>query len=240
MQADVTLSVLLSTALSVAALHTLIGVDHSLPFIALARARDWSLRRTLAITAACGVGHVLSSVVLGALGIGLGVAVERLEWVEAGRGTLASWMLIAFGLVYAAYGAVRASRGRAHAHAHVHETGQVHAHHHDHRSVEHLHPHAAPSAGATAVWTLFIIFAFGPCEPLIPLLMAPAALQHWSWVVLVVLVFGVVTIGMMLAVVTLGYVGVARLRFGFAERHASTLAGLAIACSGVMIQAFGL
>lgn len=240
METDVTLGVLLVTALSVAALHTVIGVDHSLPFVVLSKARGWTLRRTLAITAACGVGHVLSSVLLGAFGIGLGVAIERLAWVEAGRGSIASWLLIGFGLLYAVHGALKGARRRSHAHAHAHADGVVHHHAHDHQRAEHRHPHGAPSATATTVWTLFIIFAFGPCEPLIPLLMAPAAAHHWTWVALVALVFGLVTVGTMMAVVAVGHLGLGRVRLAFAERHASTLAGLAIAASGLAIQAFGI
>ena len=47
------LSVLIG-AVSVAFFHTLLGPDHTLPFIVLARARGWSMARTLAITFVCG------------------------------------------------------------------------------------------------------------------------------------------------------------------------------------------
>ena len=43
-------SVLLGTTATVAVAHALLGIDHSLPFIALARARRWTLRRTVAST----------------------------------------------------------------------------------------------------------------------------------------------------------------------------------------------
>ena len=68
-------------------LHTLTGPDHFVPFIAMARVGDWSLRRTAVITLACGIGHVFGSIVLGALGIGLGLAMTRLEWFEGTRGS---------------------------------------------------------------------------------------------------------------------------------------------------------
>jgi threonine/homoserine/homoserine lactone efflux protein len=87
---------------------------------------------------------------------------------------------------------------------------------------------------------LFIVFAFGPCEPLIPLLMAPAALHHWLWVAIVAAVFGAVTIAVMLVLVGVGYLGLSQLRFRSLERHAELLAGLAIAGSGVLIQALGI
>ena len=71
---QITLDVLLMTAVSIGFLHTLIGVDHALPFVALGKARGWNLTQTLFTTFVCGVGHVLGSVFIGAIGIGLGVA----------------------------------------------------------------------------------------------------------------------------------------------------------------------
>lgn len=238
------LTVLLTAAVTIAAGHTVIGIDHSLPFIVLGRARNWSMTRLLTVTALCGVGHVLSSVLLGFVGIGLGVALEKLEWVEAVRGSFAAWLLIGFGTLYAARAWLRLQRNKPHTHHHSHGHGHGqahgHVHEHDHSAPEHMHPHESSSHSVVTVWALFIVFAFGPCEPLIPLLMAPAALHNWAWVALVSLVFGAVTIAVMLAVVTVGYLGLSRVRLAWAERHADLLAGVAIACSGLAIQAFGL
>ena len=60
---------LITTAATLAVLHTAVGVDHSLPFVMLGRARGWSLRRTLGMTALCGLGHVGTSVIIGAIGV---------------------------------------------------------------------------------------------------------------------------------------------------------------------------
>ena len=48
------LAVLGFTAASIGVVHTLLGPDHYLPFVALARTRRWSTARTAAVTAACG------------------------------------------------------------------------------------------------------------------------------------------------------------------------------------------
>ena len=82
-----TLSVLLGTAVTVAVGHTLIGVDHTLPFVVLGRARSWSLNKVLWVTALCGLGHVLSSVLLGIAALALGSALTSLDWIGrcAGR-----------------------------------------------------------------------------------------------------------------------------------------------------------
>jgi len=241
-----TLQVLIATAASIALMHTLIGVDHTLPFVALARARSWSLRKLWLVTSACGAGHVLSSIALGAIGLGIGSSLAQLEGAEGARGSLASWLLIAFGTAFMVRGAMRAWRGRPHAHAHTHADGTVHEHHHDHQQGEHRHVHVPAGADAdvdprsTAVWALFVIFVLGPCEPLIPLLMVPALAQDWTWVPLVVGTFGVVTIGTMLSVVTVAYLGVRRGRFVKLERYTEVLTGAVIVASGASVRLLGV
>jgi len=232
------LTVLLSTAVGIGFLHTLIGVDHSLPFVVLGRAQGWSVRKLLTITALCGLGHVMSSVVLGFVGIGLGVAEERLEWIETCRGEISAWLLIGFGLAYASWALYRSMRNRPHRHAHFHADEGSHAHEHRHQS-EHLHPHQLDRRALT-IWTLFIVFVFGPCEPLIPLLMVPALQHQWYGVVLVAVVFGITTVGTMVLVVLAGFLGLRPSFFSFFERHVHVVAGLMIAASGIVIKAFGI
>jgi sulfite exporter TauE/SafE len=217
----------------------LLGPDHYLPFVALARSRAWSLRRTVAVTTMCGVGHVIGSIALGFVGLGLGWAVSGLVDVEAVRGTFAGWLLLAFGLAYTAWGVRRALRSRPHAHVHAHADGTLHLHPHHHREAEHGHPHDRPERGLRAAlgpWTLFVIFVLGPCEPLIPLLMYPAAGGSWLDVASVAGVFAVATIGTMLTVVVAGALGLSRLRLGPGfERWSHALAGGALAACGLAV-----
>jgi len=235
---------LLATAAVLGTVHTVTGPDHYVPFIAMARVREWSTARTVAITLACGVGHVGSSMVLGALGIGVGIAVADLQLFEGMRGNLAGWLLLAFGLVYTAWGLRRAARGQLHSHVHAHADGTVHLHGHDHHR-EHLHAHPAtdePKAGATGEkasitpWVLFAIFVFGPCEPLIPVLMVPAARGSLWQVAAVTLVFGACTLATMTVVVLLGLRGLARVSLRPLERYSHALAGLALVACGLAIQ----
>ena len=92
--------VLILAAASIGFFHTLFGPDHYLPFIVMSKSGQWSLRKTSLITFLCGLGHVLSSVLLGLVGVVFGIAVTKLEILESFRGNLAAWLLIAFGLVY--------------------------------------------------------------------------------------------------------------------------------------------
>ncbi len=233
------LAILTFSAASIGLLHTLLGPDHYLPFIAMARARRWSLAKTALMTVICGVGHVASSVVLGFVGVALGIAVIRLEGVESVRGNLAAWVLIAFGLVYFVWGVRRAWKTRPHEHPHAHDESGTHAHVHSH-SHAHAHVHDKQGAADITPWILFTIFVLGPCEPLIPMLMYPAAKSSLWGVVLVTSVFGVVTIGTMVTVVLVSTFGLNLLPIARMERYTHALAGATICLCGMAIQFLGL
>ena len=231
-------AILVGTAASIGILHTIVGVDHSLPFILLARAQRWSLRKLWSVTALCGVGHVASSVLLGVVGIAIGAALEELQWIQTARGHLGAWLLIGFGLAYATWSIVRTHRSRAHSHAHGHGDGIVHVHEHTHTDA-HTHAHAQRATRLTAV-ALFIIFVLGPCELLIPLIMAPAASHDWVGAGWVVATFGGATVLTMLTLVTIGHLGLQWRGWLFLERHVHTVAGLLVALSGGAIQVLGI
>jgi len=190
------------------------------------------------ITFLCGIGHVLSSVVLGFVGIALGIAVFKLEVVESFRGELAAWLLIAFGFAYFIWGLHRVIRHRTHEHFHVHESGEPHLHPHKHLG-DHSHPHSS-ELGSLTPWVLFTIFIFGPCEPLIPLVMYPAAKNNMMSVVMVVSIFGLTTIGTMLSIVLASFYGLSRLPLRQLEKYSHALAGFAILLSGGAIKFLGL
>ncbi|RLE41499.1 hypothetical protein DRJ16_06205 [Candidatus Woesearchaeota archaeon] len=232
------IAILCWTAASLGFIHTVLGPDHYLPFIVMNRARKWSATKTAWITFACGLGHVLSSVVLGLIGIAFGVAVMKLEAFEAFRGNLAAWALIGFGFAYAAWGIHRGVRNRPHTHLHLEGEGApAHSHHHE---GEHTHSHEPAAKANITPWVLFTIFVLGPCEPLIPLLMYPAAKHSLLGTVLVAVVFSAVTIGTMMGIVMATSWGVSFARFGRLERWTHALAGGAICLSGLAIQFLGL
>ena len=196
------------------------------------------MNKTALITVLCGMGHVLSSVLLGIVGIGVGVALSKLELIEGARGSIAAWLLIGFGFAYFAWGVRKAIKGRPHTHAHIHDAEGHHVHEHAHNGT-HAHPHGAEKKNITP-WILFTIFVFGPCEPLIPLLMYPAAQESLFGVLLVASVFSIVTIGTMLSVVMLGAWGISFAGSQKIERYAHAMAGAAICASGLAIQFLGL
>jgi nickel/cobalt transporter (NicO) family protein len=231
--------VIAGTAAAIGFVHTLIGPDHYLPFIVMSRARGWKLSKTLLISFLCGLGHVGSSIILGFVGVALGLAVFKLESIESARGSIAAWALIAFGLAYFIWGLRRALKRKPHVHTHHHADGEEHAHVHTHASV-HSHVHVEGAKTNITPWILFTIFVFGPCEPLIPLVMYPAAKHNMAGVVLVATVFGLVTILTMLTIIGLASWGVTFIRLGKLERYVHALAGAMIFISGLSVQFLGL
>lgn len=229
---------LAGTAVTIGFVHTLIGPDHYLPFIVMGEARAWSIKKTMFITFLCGVGHVLSSVVVGLIGIAAGLSLAKLEFFESFRGNIAAWLLIAFGLVYMLISIRSLYRRKSHMHKHHHTNGTEHEHEHDHFS-GHSHIHISDRKNMTP-WILFLIFVLGPCEPLIPILMYPAAENNISGVILVSLLFSVVTIATMMSVVLAFRLGLSRINLRPLERYVNVIAGATIAVSGLAIQLLGL
>ncbi len=229
MEAQLTFTALLITAITAGVWHTMIGPDHYLPFVALSKARNWSYAKTVLTTVICGIAHVLSSVIIGFAGLAIGSSVGFLEGVESGRADIVKWLILGFAVAYFIYGIRKAINYSAHEH-----DGEVHSH--SHGGV--AHSHKKVSNNPTTFWLLFILFAFGPCEVLIPLLMYPAASFDWTAVVAISLAFSAATILTMLSFVTVFYFGLKILPLrldGFARRYSHAISGAVIAgCAALM------
>jgi nickel/cobalt transporter (NicO) family protein len=257
------LSILIPLAASVGFVHTLFGPDHYVPFIVMAKARGWSWIKTSLITIGCGIGHVGSSIAIGALGIAFGIGVNRLEDMEAVRGNWAAWSMLLFGLGYFGWGIWKGYRNKPHNHIHLHDGGQVHIHSHDHEHAvtrvlvqqpvqgpvnpgklhferKHEHNHDKKETVNLTPWILFLIFVLGPCEPLIPVFIYPAAQHSISGVIWVSVIFSLVTILTMLSMVFLGLFGIKQLPFARFDRWMHAIAGAIIALSGAGIIFLGL
>lgn len=246
---DYTFFAFLLTAAAVGVMHTVLGPDHYVPFIAMSKAGGWSRRKTLRVTWLCGAAHVLSSVALGIFGVWgvnrFGMDLERLlarlTGIESARGNIVGWMLIGFGLAYTAWGVRMAIRNRPHAHWPIGPNGpEPDGDLSSNASVPTcetpIRPPAADVRSVMTGWALFTIFVFGPCEPLIPLMMAPAAMASWTRAALVALVFGVATVGTMTAMVLAGAWGVSALRAPSLQRYAHAAAGAALVACGAAVQ----
>lgn len=234
------LSILCLAAVTVGAVHTALGPDHYIPFAAMSRIGRWSMQKTIMVTLLCGVGHIAGSIVLGFVGVAMGLALFSVDTIEEFRGQIAGWMMLAFGLAYFAWGIRHAIRNRPHTHLHAHEDGTVHTHEHAH-DPGHLHVHTPEdqhndTAGKMTTWILFTVFLFGPCEPLIPMLMYPAAKGSMWGLICVTILFALATLLTMTTIVVALCMGTSFLKLGRFERYGHALAGLVVLACGVAIQ----
>jgi nickel/cobalt exporter len=220
---------LVGAAVSIGAVHTC-APDHWMPFAALGRAERWSARRTAAITAACGLGHVTVSVLLGLIALVCGRELlvtfgQRLESVSG-------LLLIGFGVAYAVWGLRQAFAARVHQHAHAHG----HAHVHFHR---HGHVHQPSATNRLTPWTLFLLFSADPCVAVIPLMFAAAPLG-WSSTLAVIAAYETATIATMVALVLPARAAAGAVRGAWADRYGDALAGGVVALVGVAVISLGI
>jgi sulfite exporter TauE/SafE len=220
------LQLLILTAIGISFLHTILGPDHYLPFIALSKARGWSLSRTIFWTIICGCGHVWSSVLLGLGGAALGWSLTKIDGLESLRGGIAAWSLLVFGIAYLLWGLIRANRNRRHKHFDI-SGNEIYVYEHKHGEMV-----APRERHAVTPWVMFLIFLLGPCEPMIPLLYFPAATSSFSNMLLLVIVYTLFTLLTMLVMVLLGYYGISFIKTEKLEKHIHTLGGLTITICG--------
>lgn len=213
---------LVFAAASVGSLHTMVP-DHWMPFAALARARGWSPARAARTTILCGFGHVTVSALLGiaAAFAGLGV----IQMIGGRLETLATWLLVGFGVVYLIWGLQRSLRRDP--------LSVVHPQDHHHAYGHHDHDHGL-TEGA-----LFLLFSANPCVAVMPMIFAAAG-AGWAAVIAVVLAYEVATIGTMVGFVTVGHAGARTLRAPWLDRYGDAVAGGVIVTVGATMAMLGL
>ena len=228
------------TAATIGFFHTLTGPDHYIPFIVMAKARKWTISKTIWVTILCGIGHVGSSVVIGMIGIATGIAVAKLEFIEGYRGNVAAWLFILFGFVYLIWGLWKAYKNKPHKHFHIHDNNEIflhnHPHEHVHNNLVHQHFHKKEKKKNITPWVLFTVFVFGPCEPLIPILMYPAAKNSLTGMIVVTLTFFICTIATMLTIVLVTISGIEFFPMHKMERYMHAIAGGTILICGLGIE----
>jgi nickel/cobalt exporter len=231
---DATLSLLLATAVSTALFHTLIP-DHWLPFVLIGRARGWSGRTTAAVSGLSAAIHVALSAALGLAAVAVGIEAARAAG-ETFEG-LAPWLLIAFGVAYAAWAWRKGG--------HFHPGGRL-----LHRANEppacegregldpaHLHYHADEEmirnvAGRGAV-ALAAIVGVNPCVLILPVVLETAGRGPLA-VLLVLSAYAATTVVLMVGLSVAGVVGTGRIPVPAAAKHMEAASGLVIALAGVV------
>jgi len=191
--------------------HAILGPDHYAPFIAISNALSWSRAKTAFIVFISGLAHVLSSVVIGGIGLLLGLSLKSLEWFEGTRGEVAGWLLILAGIFYFIW-SLR-------------------------RKYHHHHPEISPAQvkRTVAFWTLVGLFVLGPCEPLIPLMFVAVQIS-WPAVIISATVFLILTVIMMEVLVLAGVEGIRLIPVKLSHRLGNVVASLFIVALGVALM----
>ena len=65
-----------------------LGPDHYLPFIAIGKSRGYGLKKTLLLTLVCGIGHIVSALLIALVFIYFSqwLSAENFAWIEENRG----------------------------------------------------------------------------------------------------------------------------------------------------------
>ena len=219
---------LLASTMGISLMHTLTGPDHYLPFVALSKSGRWSKGKTLFWTFACGFGHVLASVIIGLLGVVAGWSIYNVSAFDELRGGLAAYMLLLLGLGYLIFGIYNLNRNKLHKHFEPGEFDDIYVY--EHRDGEVV---SRDKKFKVTPFVLFFIFLLGPTEPILPILFYPAANHSIYEITALVLVYGVVSIGTMLFMVQMIFLGVNVLDFTRFEKYIEVLSGLIIILCGI-------
>jgi hypothetical protein len=129
---------LVVTVAVIGVLHTAVP-DHWVPITLVARQRAWSMQETALAAAQAGIGHVVTTLI-----IGLAVWFAGVEFAARFGNvvdTIASIALVLFGgwVALSAWRDLQSRSGRGHSHG-----GLFHHDHDDHDSHNHQHGHEAP------------------------------------------------------------------------------------------------
>ena len=216
------------TVVSISAIHTLSGPDHYLPFIILSRSKKWSLNKTILWTCLCGFAHVLSSVIIGLLGIFLGLTISKIFHIETIRGEFAAWLLLIFGIAYLVYALYKLKQNKAHKHFDVSNNGEIYVFEHQHG--QSILPNKKYKV---TPWVMFFIFALGPSEPLIPLIIYPYINYSFIEIGVLIALYTGSTIFIMLSLVILGFFGSRFVNYEGFEKYIDIISSIAIIICGI-------
>ncbi len=226
---------------AVGVLHTIVP-DHWAPIVVLAREQGWSAGRIARAAAIAGLGHVTTTLLLGALLwiVGAALAVRYVHLVSS----VSAIALIAFGLwiAYAAWKETRedghGTAHHGHAHLHRHDGGLEHVHWHEHHREEfhavdsgaavlHRHEH-----GATGRMALLLILGSSPMIEGIPAFFN-ASTKGPALLGVMAIVFAVSTIVTYVVMCVAGLRGLQKTSLGPLERYGEVLSGIFVALVGV-------
>lgn len=224
--------------------------DHWVPLAVIARTQRYPLRRVLGLSSLAGLAHVVFSLLLG--GVVIGVGLQFRSAVERHANLIVGGLLLATGAVFA----VLELLGRGHHHHHEEAGGHSHDHesYHDHHDHGPDDSHAAPgprAATATLPVThnhhrnrvtrlLAFVVPFGaaasPDLTILPVFLAASALGVTT-AIGTLATFGLVTLAVIVGLSLLGTVAGYQLRSAWIDKSANLITAIVLFALGVLVAA---
>lgn len=178
--------------------------NHWMPFALIGKGQKWSLTKTISITAIAGLGHSITTTILGFIIAFLGFHITK--YAETIAEPLAGTILIILGIVFVTIGRLR------------HGT--------------HNHNHSKFSDKTIAI-SLFAMLSLSPCVAALPLFLA-ASTFSWSTLVLLSIILSTTTVSGMLVLTTLAYTGVRKINLCSIEEYEKEIIGGILVIIGII------
>lgn len=232
---DTALATVAATGFAVAFLHAMIPT-HWLPFVLVARARQWTAARTLAVATAAGLGHVLLTSLIGLAIAWFGFQLTE-AYSEATR-WLAGGILISLGAFYA----WRQWRGQGICHhptpGSEHSPSEACGTERDHSHWEEELAGSRLVQTGTGDWAaiagLFTMLTLSPCEAFLPVYLSGVQFG-WRGFVVLSLILAVATLVGMTLFTWLTLIGFDRLRIKRLERHEAGMLAALFVVLGIIV-----
>lgn len=214
--------------------------DHWVPLAVIGRTRRYPLSRVARVSGLAGVGHVLVSIALGAVIVGVGLQFR--STVEHDQNKIVGAVLLATGLGFLAL--ELSGRGHAHSHDHArsHDHAHSHDHGHDHRGRSHSHQVGDTRAPAQARGRLRglagVMVPFGaaasPDLTILPVFLAAAAVGAGTAIGSLI-AFASVTITTIVGLTVVATCGGYRVRGAWLERWGNAITAVVLLAIGVLV-----
>jgi nickel/cobalt transporter (NicO) family protein len=205
--------------------------DHWVPLAVVGRTRRYPLSKVARLSGLAGVAHVLISIVLGAVIIGVGLQLR--STVQSAQDTIIGCLLIATGIGFGAFELIGPGHGHDDPHGHGHQ-------HHDHE--RHSHDRGAQShddherRGVRGLAAIMVPFgaAASPDLTILPVFLAATTAGAGTAVGSLV-IFAAVTIGTIVGLTLTAATGGYQIRGQWLERWGNTITATTLIAIGLLV-----
>ena len=199
-----TFLLVVSSAVVLTLLHTILP-EHWMPFVLVGKAQNWSIKKTLTISAIAGAGHVLMTLLIGFVVLFITKAV--LDYVGLVGKLVTSSILIFIGVIYLMQGIKN-------------------------KQNKHEHSHKAVIPEKATIASLIALFSFSPCEAVIPLFLLATSMSVFAISVLSFTILLSTIIGMFV-LISITLCGYRKVKFHWLEDNEHVVAGSILIMLGV-------